>query len=355
MDLARLRAQRLRSHRLTAPAATVRDAAAHMLAVQAQEFWGGRWALASRTRSAPRLSDLDAAFDAGDLVRAWTMRGTIHIIPPRELAWVLSLTAERQFRQGAAVRRAEGIDEAVLQRAERLARAALRGGGRLDRRGFCDMFEAGGVSTAGQRGYHLIVALALRGVVCWGPVVSRADGPTREQYLVLVDEWVPDAPAPADPLRELFVRFIEGHGPAGAADFAWWSGLPLRVARQAVAASHGRVDEVADGLYVAAETPRRAAAAPDVVALAPFDEYYISYADRSHVCPPELLPVVGPGKNGLVRPILLARGVVAGAWSHSKAVGRHADDPVPELAIRDAATDAEVASALARYARFIAG
>ncbi len=70
-----------------------------MLATQAQEFWGGRWALAARTRGEPTVRDVDAAFDRGEIVRSWTMRGTIHVIPARDLAWVLSVTGERQFRQ----------------------------------------------------------------------------------------------------------------------------------------------------------------------------------------------------------------------------------------------------------------
>ncbi|MDR6167229.1 hypothetical protein QE367_001433 [Microbacterium paludicola] len=39
-------AQRLRSHLLSEPASSLGETAAHMLAVQAQEFWSGRWALA---------------------------------------------------------------------------------------------------------------------------------------------------------------------------------------------------------------------------------------------------------------------------------------------------------------------
>ena len=62
------------------------------------------------------------------------------------------------------------------------------------------MLEAGGVSTAGQRGYHLLVSLSLASVVCQGPVVPRPAGPTREQYIVLTEEWVTDAASPADPL-----------------------------------------------------------------------------------------------------------------------------------------------------------
>ncbi|WP_454129806.1 hypothetical protein [Microbacterium aurum] len=38
MDILRLRAERLRSHRLSAPAETIADAASHMMATQGQEF-----------------------------------------------------------------------------------------------------------------------------------------------------------------------------------------------------------------------------------------------------------------------------------------------------------------------------
>ncbi|MEZ3159352.1 winged helix DNA-binding domain-containing protein [Microbacterium sp. BWT-B31] len=356
---ARVRAERLRSHRLSAPAPTVADAAAHMLATQGQEFWGGRWALASRTRGAPALSTVDAAFDRGEIVRSWTMRGTIHIIPARDLAWVLSLTADRQHRQMATVRRAEEIDDAQLDRAEAAARSALAGGNRLTRKELAEVLEANGVPTAKQRGYHLLVALSLRGVVCQGPVVPRAEGPTREQYLVLLDEWVTDSFTPSDPLAELFVRYIAAHGPAGARDFAWWSALPLTQARAAAERAAERlrvVDDQPEPQYVlGAPAPRRSVAAPQVMALPPFEEYYLSYADRTVPCAPGFLSVIGPSLNGIVRPILVARGEIVGVWTHSVAVARHADDPVPELFVPDAATPAEVGAALDRYRAFITG
>ena len=43
-------------------------------------------------------------------------------------------------------------------------------------------------------------------------IVARGDGaPTRQQYLVLADEWITASTAPADPPAEFFVRYIEGH------------------------------------------------------------------------------------------------------------------------------------------------
>lgn len=359
MDVVRIRAERLRSHRLSAPVASVSEATGHMLATQAQEFWGGRWALAARTRGQPRLSDVDAAFDRGEIVRSWTMRGTIHVIPGRDLGWVLSLTAERQRRQAAAVHRREGIDLDERGRAEVAARAALRGGNRLTRRELFAIWDAAGVSTAGQRGYHLLVALSLSGILCQGPVVPRDTGPTREQYFVLVDDWVTDAVTPADPLAEFFVRFIASHGPAGPRDFAWWSALPLGDARRAAEAAGDRLRVVADEpepqYVVAAPAPRRGTGMPEVIALPPFEEYYLSYVDRTVPCAPEFLAAIGPSMNGIVRPILVAGGEVVGVWTHSVAVGRHTDDPVPELFVPGAASAAQVAAALDRYRRFITG
>ena len=61
MDLDLLQARRLRAHRLSTPAPGLVAAAQHLGATQAQEFWGGRRALAVRTAGAPTLSEVDAA------------------------------------------------------------------------------------------------------------------------------------------------------------------------------------------------------------------------------------------------------------------------------------------------------
>ncbi len=358
MDAATLRSRRLRSHRLSAPAPSIAAAARHMLATQGQEFWGGRMALAARTRGAVTIRDVDAAFDRGEIIRSWTMRGTIHVLAPQDLAWVLSVTGERQRRQAAATHRREGIDAAEAARAERIARGALRGGDRLTRAQLFALFDAGGVATAGQRGYHLLTTLSVCGVLCQGPVVPRVAGPTREQCFVLAEEWIRDAATPADPPAELFIRYIASHGPAGARDFAWWAGLPLGTARTAAEAASGRVRIVADDgepQYVSAgPAPRRTAPAPRVLALPPFEEYFLSYLDRTVTCAPQFLAAIGPSLNGIVRPILVADGEIVGIWSHSRAIGRHLEAPVAELFTPDAASPDEIAAALERYRVFVA-
>ncbi|MDQ4214602.1 winged helix DNA-binding domain-containing protein [Microbacterium capsulatum] len=346
--------ERLRSHRLTAPARTPVEAARHMLAVQSQDFLAGRWALGIRAAGSATLAAVDAAFDRGELVRTHTMRGTLHTVPAEDVRWVLSVTGERQLRQDATRQRQLGIDDALIARVEAAFRDRLADGGRNRAQLFDDLTDLG-IDPGGQRGVHLIYALNVRGILVQGPVVRRDGAVSREQLFVLAEQWIPETAAPADPLAEFFVRYVDGHGPATVDDFAWWSGLPITAAREAVERGRHRVTETADGVYVAASHPRRAAGSDDtrVLALPMFDEYYISYADRSAVASAESMALIGPGKNGMVRASLLAAGRIAGAWTHSAAVGRHREHPIPELF--DAALDLEqVAAALRRYADFVA-
>jgi hypothetical protein len=300
-------------------------------------------------------------FDAGALVRSWTMRGTIHTLPARDLPWVLSVTAGRQLAPGN--QRLAGLADGDLARAERAVRAALAGGNRLTRDEVAAVLAGIGLGPLAQRG--AFYALAVRAVLALGPVVPRASGPSREQFAVLVEDAVPAPAAPADPLAEFFVRYITGHGPATAADFAWWSGLTLGVARRAAEAAAGRLERVegdgAEPAYRARPGPRRVPGAPAVIALPSFDEYVIGYAPKGRsACRPEHAPRVGPGPNGLVRPVLLAAGEVIGAWSHSRAAGRHGQAPVPELFAAGGRSPAlpavapgAVEAALARYAAFL--
>lgn len=345
MKPAALLAERLRSHRLTAPAPTVTDAARHMLAVQSQDFTAGRWALASRTTGATAIRDVDGAFDRGEIVRGWAMRGTLHIVPARDLGWMLQITAGRQRQQAASRHRGLGIDSAMISATVRALTPAVRDGGSTRAEVF-EILEGIGIDPSGQRGIHLLFTLTIDGLICQGPVVARA-GISREQRFVLVEEHIREHAHPADPLAELFVRYLDGHGPARVADFAWWSGLTLGQAREAAERASGRVDEVDAGVFVTTPRPRRAVGAATVHALGAFDEYYISYADRTTVCAPEHLAAVGPGKNGMVRPTLIEHGRVIGTWSHAGAT-RAAP---PEL-FEQPDDPAAVTAALARFALF---
>jgi Winged helix DNA-binding domain len=80
-------------------------------------------------------------------------------------------------------------------------------------------------------------------------------GDTEQRY-TLVAEWMPGAGAEVArvaqdrprALRELALRFLAGHAPAGDRDLARWAGLPLRDARAGLAALGDRARAGDDGL-----------------------------------------------------------------------------------------------------------
>jgi hypothetical protein len=61
----------------------------HFLALQGQDLPGCLWALG--TRAAVDRETVAAAFNRGELVRGWPMRGTLHVTPAKDLGWLNTL------------------------------------------------------------------------------------------------------------------------------------------------------------------------------------------------------------------------------------------------------------------------
>ncbi|WP_188742713.1 winged helix DNA-binding domain-containing protein [Agromyces bauzanensis] len=317
---ARLRAARLESHGLRRGLTTVADAVRRLGAIQAQDFTAAKWVLGARV---PRsvAADVDAAVESREIVRSWPMRGTLHLVPAERLRPILAITGPRVQQQTATRHRQLELDAATYRRARAVAEAELAGGASRSRKELQTAWEAAGIGTRGQRGYHLISWLAHDAVVCWGPVEGRG------QRLVLLDEWAPGQAAEDrdETLAELFRTYVAGHGPATVRDFAWWSGLTHGDARVARAAAGGTVTEFDQERLVAMDagwpadraspTPRAAAAG---LALAAFDEYFLGYTDRDAVCDRAHAGRVIPGGNGVFQPILVAGGRVVGTWRRGR-------------------------------------
>lgn len=82
-DLASLR---LANHRLTTHATlSPSDVVVAMGAIQAQDYRSALWAVGVRARGAT-LADVERALADAAIVRTWAMRGTLHLVPPRDRA-----------------------------------------------------------------------------------------------------------------------------------------------------------------------------------------------------------------------------------------------------------------------------
>lgn len=308
---------RLAAQRLSArPFEEVTSIVRWMLALQAQDFPGACWALGLRSANAVE-ADVLAALAAGSIVRSWPMRGTLHFTPAEDLGWMLSLTSERLLR-GAASRRATlGLEEATLTRSREVVLQTLSGGLRRTRGQMMELFEEHGISTQGQRGYHLLWHLAQSGTLCFGPLEGS------EQTFVLLDEWVknPRKLRGEEALREFAVRYFTSHGPATLQDFAWWSSLTMKEARQGVAAAGKLLAslEVEGITYLLSPEALEAPDVPPVVlALPGFDELLLGYQERSAVLPEAYAQRIVPGGNGMFLSSLLVGGRIAGLWKRTQ-------------------------------------
>ncbi len=320
----RLTAQHIGDREFATPAEAVR----WMLALQAQDLPGLKWSVGLRYAGATMVG-VNAALDAGAVVRSWPLRGTLHLVAGEDLGWLLALTGPRMIVSTAGRRAALGLTEADLERARVIVSTALSGRRALSRTALLAALDAAGVNTAGQRGYHLLGYLAQTGTLVLGPT----DG--LQQTFVLLDEWVRQ-PARRlerdEALGELSLRYFRSHGPATARDLARWSGLTLADARRGLVVCGGKLAALElDGVtyHLAPEAEVRPPSAARVHLLPGFDEYLLGYGDRSAALAPEHVAAVVPGSNGLFKPTILADGVVVGTWRRTITAREIAIEPVP--------------------------
>ena len=301
-------------------AATPTEAVRGLLALQGQDLPGALDAVALRVGDGTEdgRDAVRAAFDAGEIVRSWPMRGTLHVVAAEDLAWMLPLARPRVLAAVAQRRPGLGLDDASVGAAGEVAGAALAGGGRLTRSELFARWADAGISSTSSQGSHLLRTLALTGLLVHGPFASA-----KEQQVVLLDDWVP-APrrlGREEGLAEWARRYFAAHGPATVVDFARWTDLPAADVRAGVAAAREHLASMeVDGrehLLDPTTPDRLAAARAEAVAehrLPGFDEFVLGYRERDDVLDPEHFDVIVPGGNGMFRPTVVVGGRVVGTW-----------------------------------------
>lgn len=305
----RLVNQRIEGNRFEKPEEVVR----WLGAIQAQDYLQALWAIGLRLRSAT-VADVEQAISDGKIVRTWPMRGTLHFVPPEDARWMLKLSASRILARDGRRLGQLGLDEEIMKRCKELFYDALRGNRRLSRPEMMQLLEEAGISTKGQRGYHILWYVSQAGLICPGPMQDK------QQTFVLLDEWVPDSRelSREDSLAELARRYFASHGPATVHDFAWWAGLTVTEARSGLDATAPElVSEEIDGreYWTTGDAPGHTAYDRSSVHLLPaFDEYLLGYRDRTAVLAQEDASKVVPGKNGVFLPTIVVGGRVVGTW-----------------------------------------
>jgi hypothetical protein len=105
---------RLRNQWIDAPqSGTAADVVDYLVAVQAQDFANSKWGLGLRLRRAVE-ADVQQAYDNGEILRTHLLRPTWHYVAPRDIRWLLMLTAPRVLALSAGPYRRAGLDAATF-------------------------------------------------------------------------------------------------------------------------------------------------------------------------------------------------------------------------------------------------
>jgi hypothetical protein len=293
----------------------VQDLVEWMGAMQAQDFSMAKWAIGARL---PDATDEMAteAFQKGEIVRTHLLRPTWHIVTSKDIHWILELTSPHIKPLLRLRHRDLELSELTINRSKSVIEKSLVGGKHLTREEIMLQLQSSGITTEGQRASHLMLICELDGLVCSG----KPNG--NKQTYTLLDEWVSKTSSISrdEALAELAKRYFRSHGPATIQDFIWWSGLPVKDAKNALemVKSEFISTKIDERIFWFSESNSDSGGEKTKAYLLPaYDEFIISYRDRTD----SLLAVdfkKAVSENGLFRPIIVVNGKVIGIWKRQQ-------------------------------------
>ncbi len=316
-----------RSHLLdAAPRTRLVDVVRDVGLIQAQVLSAAEIGICVRVRGATVADVRRELYERRTLVKTWSIRGTLHLVPADELPlWSAAVRGPEPFWESSewlrkhdlTPKRAAALFEAIadaltgrcLTRAELADDVAARLG-RVHEK----LLSAWG---------ELLAPAALQGTLCFGP--PRGGNVT----FVRADEWIggwSDVDGAAA-RREVLRRYLRAYGPAKVDDFRRWSGFDRDVSRQLF-------DELANELeQVRVERSRAWLLRGDLddlerepagVCLLPqYDAYIIGFRPRDPILPEPVKERIKSDPKGRLESVtgmapVLVDGVVSGFWRRSK-------------------------------------
>ncbi|MBL7696559.1 MAG: AlkZ family DNA glycosylase [Chitinophagaceae bacterium] len=306
----RLISQRLVASNLQTPAETV----TWMGAVQAQDYPMAKWGVGVRTTGATENS-VQNAIDKGSILRTHVLRPTWHLVSSNDIHWMLQLTSKRIKATMNWMNRELNLTPEIFKKSNRLLAKILDGDNHLTRPEIIAAYKKSRIAVDENRLSHLLGWAELDGIIC-----SGANAGKKTTYALLSGRTNPRKPISDDQaLLRLTEQYFKSHGPATAADFTWWSGLTLTLAKQGIEmAGKKLVSEIIDGKeYLMEPSLKDPQIEKGVVHLLPsYDEYLVAYKDRSALIPATITKQI-ISFNGIFRPVILVDGKVAGVWARS--------------------------------------
>lgn len=302
--------QHIGSHRILAG----KDLVAWMGAMQAQDAAMFKWAVGVRLPGSTEKG-IEAAFNRGDILRTHLLRPTWHLVSRDDIHWLLELTAPSILGSQKSRLAELGLTGSILSLSNAVIEKALINGVHLQRQELVARLNQAGIDTKENRASHIFSVAELQGLICSGRLI---DG--KHTYALLADRAPKTEQLSKDEaLSRLALRYFCSHGPATIKDFSWWAGLIQRDANLAVESiKYELSSETVEGqTYWFSNNPTTAQGRDEKVwLLPPFDEYIISYQERSAMLPGGIA-TKAISQNGMFRGVVVVDGGVIGTWKRT--------------------------------------
>jgi hypothetical protein len=291
---------------------TPKDLLSQMGAIQAQDYAMSKWAIGLRIKNATE-QQLNQAIDEGEILRTHLLRPTWHFVAAEDLNWIRKLTAPAIKASMKTRNRELELSNEVFKKSHKVIKAALKGSNTLTREELTFLLNKANIRTDNNRASHIFMEAELDGIICSG----RTKG-NKLTYALIGDRVRKSISISNDEaIKKLAHIYFASRGPAELDDFAWWSGLTKSIIKNALALSDTDTSRhKLDSLW-SKHSPSQTDTPKNSVYLLPaFDEYMISYKDRSAI-----ILFVDHRKtissNGIFHPLIVENGIIIGVWKRT--------------------------------------
>ncbi len=291
----------------------------YMGAMQSQAFEMAKWGIGARLKGTTN-KEVEDAVNAGKIIRTHILRPTWHFVSAEDIHWMFELSAPRIMPIIMGYWKMRGVGEELFVPAVRIVEKLLENGNHLTRQEIGTALIAEGVFTDQEAAHHIMGRAEIEGIVCSGRLKRN------KQTYALMRERVPkkESLCREEALERLARRFFTSHGPATLQDFYWWSGMTLTDTKKALAQiKHDFISENINGrtFWMKNDIEIPADTADSALLLPPFDEFVVSYKDRSEIIEEHHYSKVMT-KNGLFSPTVMLGGKIIGSWKKVSAKGK---------------------------------
>jgi hypothetical protein len=319
-------------------------------AMQAQVFDMARWAVGLRLNGASDNAVMKA-YNSGKILRTHILRPTWHFVAPKDIRWMLKLSAPRVQAFNSFMYRKMGLDGKILKKCNDIIIKSLEGNNYKSRTEIREKLLRSKLKGDTIWLSCVMMNAELEGIICSGPREGK------QFTYALLDERAPKAKTMEqdEALYELTYRYFKSRGPATVQDYVWWSGLTVKQTKQGTAMLGSEFKRIqiggAEYIYPKTIVPKNIDKLQVTYLMPDYDEYGIAYKNRGSLRNEDIPLGKIKGNSTVYSHWLVLNGVISGTWNRIEKDGNVSAEVKPFIPLSKK-DKLEVDNAAERYNKF---